>query len=152
MPDAARTALHDAARLLIAEASPETVRAVLRMLLDDVAPVLDVSAQTAQAAPRNGRHPAAPRLAKPADREWQTLKARLRAVMTERGADHAAIGEAIGHAANTVRLAINRTTPPSAGMRAKLTAWLEAPEVAAPALPFRAGRAGNGSDAVTSTG
>ena len=27
------------------------------------------------------------------------------------------------------RLAINRTTPPSVGMRAKLAAWLEAPEV-----------------------
>jgi hypothetical protein len=31
-------AIADAARLLIAEASPETLRAVLRMLLDDVAP------------------------------------------------------------------------------------------------------------------
>ena len=60
-----------------------------------------------------------------------------------------AIGTAIGQAANTVRLAINRTAPPSAGMRAKLAGWLEgqAQEVAAAPLPFRAGR-GNGAAAV----
>jgi hypothetical protein len=66
-----------------------------------------------------------------------------------------AIGTAIGQAANTVRLAINRTAPPSAGMRAKLAGWLEGQtlEVAAAPLPFRAGRSpdqvrgGNGTAA-----
>jgi hypothetical protein len=141
-------ALADAARLLIAEASPETVRAVLRLLLDDAAPApaADTRAQAAQPAQRNGPA-AAPRRVKPADPEWLALKARIRAVMTERGADHAALGAAIGHAANTVRLAINRTSPPSEGMRAKLAAWLEASEVATAALPFRAVRAANGAAA-----
>jgi hypothetical protein len=136
MPDA----LHDAARLLIGEASAPTIRAVLRMLLDDVAPAsaADASPRTARPARRNGKH--APGQAKAADPEWLALKARLRTAMAERGADYAAIGAAIGQAANTVRQAINRTLPPSAGMRATLAAWLEALEVAAPALPFRAGR------------
>jgi len=149
MPDAARTALHDAARLLLGEASAPTIRAVLRLLLDDVAPALVASAQTARPAPRNGKHAPPLRRAKAADREWLALKARIRAAMTERGADHAAIGAAIGQAPNTVRLAINRTAPPSAGMRAKLAGWAEAPEVAAPALPFRAGRGGNGAAAAS---
>jgi hypothetical protein len=138
------SALHDAARLLIAEASPTTVRAVLRMLLDDVAtPPAAVTAR-----PTTARSNASlPGQALPTDPEWLALKARLRAAMAEREADYAAIGAAIGQATNTVRLAISRSVPPSEALRAKLAGWLEASEVAAAPLPSCGGRGSNGAAA-----
>jgi hypothetical protein len=157
-------ALADAARLLIAEAAPETVRRVLRMLLDDVAPAATPPVRppppprpptpppaAQSAAPRTKR--AAP-ATRPPDAAWEALRTQIRAAMREQTIDFADLGAALGVAPANARVAIYRKQPPSRPLAAKLKAWLEAnteqaPEVAAPSATFR-GR-GNGSAAAAGT-
>jgi hypothetical protein len=153
--------LHDAARLLIAEASPETVRIVLRLLLDNVAPA------TLPARPpplssvslRPGRQKAARRTpANGVDADWEELRQRIRAAMTGQSLDYADLAAAAGCSVNTMRVTLSRRQPASRRLVSALRAWLaangeRAPEVATPAIPFRSRggeRRGNGGGAAES--
>jgi hypothetical protein len=150
------TPLHDAARLLIAEASPETVRAVLKMLLD--APAAASSTAVRPSLPsliaaHSGRQRTARRTSA-ADADWEAVRQRVRSVMTERGATHVDLAAAVGCSASTMRVSLHRRQPASRRLIAALRAWLaangeQAPEVATPAIPFRSRggeRRGNGGD------
>jgi hypothetical protein len=164
-------ALADAARLLIAEASPTTVRAVLRMLLDEPAPAKAGVAPAASAAAtsptvrspplsptaaRTGRKHAARRTsANGADPDWDDLRQQVRAAMREQGIDFTTLGTALGVAPSSARVAIYRKQAPSRPLAAKLQAWLadtSAAEVATLVAPFRGrSQCGNGSSAAVAT-
>jgi hypothetical protein len=101
-------AIADAARLLIAEASPETVRAVLRMLLDDVAP-----ASASRSSPSDAR-PAA------ADPVWDALRRQVREAMAKRGATYEEPAVAIGCSPATARISVGRRQPASQRIQAAL--------------------------------
>jgi hypothetical protein len=132
-------AIAAAARLVIAGASPETVRRVLRMLLDDVAP-----ASASRSSPSDAR-PAA------ADPVWNALRQQVREAMTKRGAIYEGLAVAISCSSATARISVGRRQPATQRIQAALREWLEAaPEVAASALPFRGERTGNGAAAVAS--
>jgi hypothetical protein len=143
----ASSPLHDAARLLIAEASPETVRIVLRLLLDNVAPA---------AAPRPARPPPlSPASARPGrkhaarraptnamDPDWEELRQQVRGAMTEQGATYADLAAAVDCSAGTVRVSLYRHQPASQRLINGFRAWLaanteQASGVATPAIPFR---------------
>jgi hypothetical protein len=141
-------ALADAARLLLAEASPTTVRAVLRMLVDDVLPaaarpplaVARPAVPRARQAPRacpRGVNPS-PR-PKPAsqtpDAEWEALRSQVRDAMREQGIDFPTLGTALGVAPSSARVAIYRKQAPSRPLAAKLQAWLAANSAAPESLP-----------------
>ena len=156
------SALHDAAHLLIAEASPETVRIVLRLLLDNVMPAV-VPARPpppSLTSPRPGRQKAVRRApANGVDAGWETLRQQVRAAMTGQGATYADLAVATGCSAGTVKVSLHRHQPASKRLIAALRAWLaangeRAPEVV-PTIPFRSRggeRRGNGGadESVTS--
>jgi hypothetical protein len=131
-------AIADAARLPIAEASPKTVRTVLRMLLDDVAPA------SASLVPPSATRPTA------ANPVWDALRQQVREAMTKRGVTYEQIAGVIGCSPATARISVGRRQPASQRIQAVLRAWLEAApeEVAAAGLPFRSRRTGNGAAAV----
>ena len=159
----ASSPLHDAARLLIAEASPETVRIVLRLLLDNVTPAAvpgSVRPPPSLTPPRPGRQKAVRRApANGVDAGWETLRRQVRAAMTGQGATYADLAVATGCAAGTVKVSLHRHQPASKRLIAALRAWLaangeRAPEVV-PTIPFRSRggeRRGNGGadESVTS--
>jgi hypothetical protein len=152
------SALHDAARLLIAEASPETVRIVLRLLLDNVAPAPTPKPvrPLLPASARPGRKHAARRGARATgvDADWEALRQQVRAAMTGQSLDYADLAAAVGCSANTMRVSLHRRQPASRRLIAGFRAWLaanseQAPEVT-PSLPFRSRggeRRGNGGGA-----
>jgi lambda repressor-like predicted transcriptional regulator len=160
----ASSPLHDAARLLIAEASPETVRVVLRLLLDNVAPAPAPRPvrPLSTAPPRLGRKHAARHAPTSAtDPDWETLRQQVRAAMTGQGVDFADLAIATGCSASTMRVSLSRRQPASKRLIAALRAWLAAngertPEVATP-LPFRSrgserrGNGGGASESVAGT-
>jgi hypothetical protein len=143
------SALHAAAAELLAIAAPKTVRAVLRLLLDEPAP-----AQIAPAVhPRTVRVPqptARKRVARraaansAADPEWEALRQQVRAAMRERGTTCEQLTNATGVSTVTARVSTGRRRPATQRLQGALRSWLEdtpsqAPEVAAPAAPFRGG-------------
>jgi hypothetical protein len=147
MPDA----LAGAARLLLAEASPATVRQVLRLLLDDVPArsnkMLDGNAKARPSAaavfrnseqlPRRKR-----KAARPADPAWEALRQQVRTAMLDRSLDFAGLGAALSRTAATTECMVSSRRAPGSATQAALRAWLtEAPAVASPAAPFRGGRA-----------
>jgi hypothetical protein len=152
------SALYDAARLLIAEASPETVRIVLRLLLDNVTPATLPDRPPPPpllTPPRPGRQKASRRArVNGSDPEWEALRRQVRAAMTGQGADFANLAVATGCSAATMRVSLGRRQPASKRLVAALRAWLaangeRAPEVV-PTIPFRnrgGERRGNGGDA-----
>ena len=158
------SALHDAAHLLIAEASPETVRIVLRLLLDNVTPAAvpgSVRPPPSLTPPRPGRQKAARRApANGMDSQWESLRQQVRAGMTGQSLDYADLAAAVGCSASTMRVTLGRRQPASRRLIAALRAWLaangeRAPGVAVPAIPFRSRggeRRGNGGadESVTS--
>ena len=155
------SALYDAARLLIAEASPETVRIVLRLLLDNVTPAAvpgSVRPPPSLTPPRPGRQKAVRRApANGVDAGWETLRQQVRAAMTGQGADFANLAVATGCSAATMRVSLGRRQPASKRLIAALRAWLaangeRAPEVV-PTIPFRSRggeQRGNGGGAAES--
>ena len=144
MPDA----LTDAARLLIAEASPATVRAVLKLLIDDLAPAPPTPVRAVQAPTPSPARPARKRAVRhvpPAngvDAAWEQLRREAREVMRTRGVSYAVLGAALGLSATSAKINLSRRRQPSARVLAALQAWLgqsapELAEVAERAAPFR---------------
>jgi hypothetical protein len=148
-------ALTAAAVALLQQASPESVRRVLRALLDEEFSILPAevrapapcstaklngvdgpSAGAMHAVPgakRAKRRRQAKRPAKQsasADPAWEQLRSELRTEMAERRLDYGAIATAIGMTEATTRLGICRSHPPSPAMMEKLRAWLAASAVA----------------------
>jgi hypothetical protein len=73
--------------------------------------------------------------------------------MRERSTSYESLAAAIGCSPVTAKVNLQRRQPASRPVQAGLRAWLAetlAPEVAAPAVPFRDGRRRNGSDATAS--
>jgi hypothetical protein len=148
--------LHAAARLLIAEASPETVRAVLKMLLDASAAASSPTVRPLPLPPaflRPGRQKAARQAsASGVNADWEALRQQVRAAMTGQGATYADLAAAVDCSAGTVKMSLHRHQPASKRLIARFRAWLaangeRAPEVATPAIPFRSrgtDRRGNG--------
>ena len=119
------TALHEAAALLIAEASPATVRQVLRLLLDD-------PPQPAKVRPSGNRRVAL-------DAEWRETVGQVKAAIAARGLTRAAVAKKVGLQPGTVTRAL-RLVSASAATRRRFRAWLAepvVPAVTAPAPPFR---------------
>jgi hypothetical protein len=131
------SALVEAVRELVAIAPPQTVRACLRLLLDDALPaqpIVQPAAPVARPSPmprrKADRTPAA-------DAEWRATIARIRDRMTELGASGAAIAREIGLAPSCVSVALQGKAA-SAHTRDRLRAWVDGTvPVVADAPPFR---------------
>jgi len=128
------SALHDAAAILIPQASEVAVRAVLRLLLDD----------GAEPAPSPVGRSAAERVEQRApDSGWNELRLAVRTAMQGRGMGCDALAERLGVSPTTLRIQLGRTKRTSAPLQAKLRWWLtdalEAPAVAVPRRTFRGG-------------
>jgi hypothetical protein len=144
--------------LLIDEASPETIRAVLRMLLDDVAPPAAIP-PTVRPLPTASHLAALRRTQRAAttsqtpNAEWEALRQQVRTTRLERGMNYADLAAALGCKKTSLEVNLQRRQPASQPLIAALRAWLEAPteqvpEVTPPIAPFR--RRGNGSGVVAS--
>jgi hypothetical protein len=151
----ATSSFHGAAALLLSEAPVEIVKQVLRLLLDAESPA-DATTQpngaTAEQQPArrlrrrqkdvSKRHPGS------INPEWESLRQQARRAMRERVINYIALGEVLGAAGSSVKVALHRRQPASLPLQAKLKAWLAAPvsaesaEAVTPAPPFRGRRAG----------
>jgi lambda repressor-like predicted transcriptional regulator len=177
------SALRSAASALLASAPEPAVRAVLKALL--ASKEVDAPANAANGAqlpvnyidtlssiPRSATPIASP--ARPSDRlqddsrrtkqpatEWLPLRARVQETRRATGLTMGQLAETIGYAVSTVQGTLDKLTPPSQAIRAKLLAWVEEQDPALPPevsgafttkapegpdhLPFRASHHGNGS-------
>jgi hypothetical protein len=141
--------LHAAAAALLPEAGDQVVRAILRLLVNELEPAAAPSPRAARSSPppptpvRTARKRAARQAAAPnsVDVEWDAVRRQVREAMRDRDTSYADLAAAIGCAATTAKVSLSRRQPPSQPMQDKLRAWLEtAPkvgEVAEPAVPFR---------------
>jgi hypothetical protein len=160
MPESA-SALYDAARLLIGEASPGVVRTVLRLLLDEATPQrTPVERPQPPSAPLASAHPTRKRAARRvratnnADDAWNELRKTVRATMRERGTSYADLAVILGCAETTAKVQLSCSRPASQRLITGLRSWLEtapkpaeAAESGAPFHPAAAGlhARGNGS-------
>jgi hypothetical protein len=129
--------LQEAVRELIGIAPADTVRRVLRLLLDEALPgepIAEPSAAVTRPSPmprrKADRTPAA-------DAEWTATLERIRDRMAERGIPRATIARETGLATSSVSVALQGKAA-SAAVRDRLRQWLADPvPVVADAPPFR---------------
>jgi hypothetical protein len=156
--------LHDAAVALLPTAPIAVVKQVLRLLLEIETPAtppqhadartLPTPSEQLAPQPRRKRATQRPR-ANGVDHEWEQLRRQVRTTMRERGTSYADVAAAVGCAAGTAKVSINRRLPASGPVQAGLRAWLangdstQEAAKSAPA-PFRGHACGNGSSPAAS--
>jgi hypothetical protein len=141
--ETAVSALHEAAALLIGQASEATARAVLRLLLDDSAESaqeLRSEAPRSEAQPKQARQRRQPRQSKSVngaaiDPVWDQLRSEIRAAMKARNTTYETLAQVIGCSPLSAKINVSRRKPPSPRLLQGLREWLAqqmtAPEVAA---------------------
>jgi hypothetical protein len=132
-------ALRQAAAALISTAAAPAVLATLRTLLADPEFAWETPEMAARPAPSPPRSPA-PRPPPRYSTEWDALRVRVRATKAVRQVNNTVVAAELGVAYTTLDSALRGRRRPSRALQERLKTWVSrepAPEVAAPAAPFR---------------